>query len=463
MKDVLIRSPWPPVKNEEPPLNEYPRPSLVREHWLNLNGYWDYAVSDNLNSETLPAEWEGKILVPFALETALSGVGRPLKPSEALWYHRNFSLAKSWKGKNIRLNFEAVDYYCECFINDKSVGVHKGGYLPFSFDVTTALQNGENSICLKITDPTDKGMQPRGKQVAAPEKIWYESTSGIWQTVWLEPVAPEGYIEDYNCKWIEAEQTLNIEVAASSLEGKDLLVKAELTGPDNEQIIKTESPDMKLSFKIAEPNLWSPLNPKLYSLRLKLYKNENLIDTVEGYTTLRTINKAIDTFGHYRILLNGNPIFVNGLLDQGYWPESGMTAPSDDALIFDIEETKKLGFNCLRKHIKIESRRWYYHADRLGMLVIQDMVSGGINWTNAHLQVAFGLHRKDHNLKAYRKSGRADKAVRDEFEESIIETIGLLKRYNSIVCWVPFNESWGQYDALRIGNLVSSLDSTRTC
>ena len=461
MKEVTLQSPWPPMEGGRPPLDEYPRPALVRDRWMNLNGYWDYTVIPGARSAGIPREWEGKILVPFALETPLSGVRRPLGAEEVLWYHRRFTPDPSWKGRKILLHFEAVDYLCECFVNGRPAGEHRGGYFPFSFDITAFLKEGENSLHLKVTDPTDRGMQPRGKQVAEPGQIWYESTSGIWQTVWLEPVDSAGYVEGAACRWDEEGKTLTVEVKTAGTEGKTVSLEGTLGSPGKAPEVKALSAGGSLRFRIADPELWSPSRPALYDLKLRLSVDGRPADKVRSYAALRTVASAAGASGHRRIFLNGKPVFVNGLLDQGYWPESGMTAPSDRALVFDIEETKTLGFNCLRKHIKIESRRWYYHADRLGMLVIQDMVSGGKNRANPYLQIAFGIRRKDGGEAAYRKSGREDLAVRQEFEESVLQTLEHLKNHPSIICWVPFNESWGQFDARRIGETVSSADPTR--
>lgn len=451
---MSMRSVWYDKVDTACPLPEYPRPQLVRENWLNLNGKFDYAI--------LPAvqkwadKFDGEILVPFAVESLLSGVEKPLSPNDRLWYRKRFSVPTTMQGKNILLHFGAVDWQCEVFVNRNSVGTHTGGYCAFSFDITEYLTEGENELIVCVYDPTESGWQQRGKQVNDTHGFWYTATSGIWQTVWLEAVS-DVYVQKLRF--------------VPNIDREVIQVKTELNKEAEAEICATVSFADKVVFsgviekdaEIALPNaaLWSPETPNLYDVSLDIKVNGTLTDTVSSYFGMRKFHVDKDDKGIVRLFLNNQPYFQKGLLDQGYWPDGGMTPPTDEAMIFDIAEMKRLGFNMLRKHIKIEPLRWYYHCDRLGMIVWQDMMSGGkyIGDFYAGFLPNIGILRvKDNKYKVF---SRTEKSWRDDFERELTEMIDLLYNTVSLYCWVPFNEAWGQFDALRICAYVRKLDETR--
>lgn len=436
------------------PMPEYPRPQLERECWQNLNGVFHYKITDELCKQ--PDNFDGDILVPFAIESLLSGVEKPLNPSDRLWYVRSFSLNKNLKGKNILLHFGAVDWQCRVYVNKQLAGMHTGGYCAFSFDITDLLTSGENELAVCVYDPTDAGWQQRGKQVNKTHGFWYTATSGIWQTVWLEAVNP-CHIKKLkllpnidknliNIKTILSEHTSDIKIVAEIFDGENLLLTQQIS--TDEDIV------------LQNYTLWSPENPKLYDLKLTVWINEEVTDTVKSYFGMRKFNIAKDKKGLTRLFLNNEPYFQRGLLDQGYWCDSGMTPPTDEAMIFDIAEMKRLGFNMLRKHIKIEPMRWYYHCDRLGMIVWQDMVSGGAYIGDFYAGVLpnLGIGVKD---TVYSRFSRDKQEWRDDFKRELGEMIDQLYNTVSIYCWVPFNEAWGQFDALKICDYVKQLDESR--
>lgn len=451
---MSMRSVWYDKVDTACPLPEYPRPQLVRENWLNLNGKFDYAI--------LPAvqkwadKFDGEILVPFAVESLLSGVEKPLSPNDRLWYRKRFSVPTTMQGKNILLHFGAVDWQCEVFVNRNSVGTHTGGYCAFSFDITEYLTEGENELVVCVYDPTESGWQQRGKQVNDTHGFWYTATSGIWQTVWLEAVSDIyvqklRFVPDIDREVIQVKTELNKEAEAEICATVSFADKVVFSG-----VIEKDA-------EIALPNavLWSPETPNLYDISLEIKVDGTLTDTVSSYFGMRKFHVDKDSKGIVRLFLNNKPYFQKGLLDQGYWPDGGMTPPTDEAMIFDIAEMKRLGFNMLRKHIKIEPLRWYYHCDRLGMIVWQDMMSGGkyIGDFYAGFLPNIGiLHVKDNKYKVF---SRTEKSWRDDFERELTEMIDLLYNTVSLYCWVPFNEAWGQFDALRICAYVRKLDETR--
>ncbi len=451
---MSMRSVWYDKVDTACPLPEYPRPQLVRENWLNLNGKFDYAILPAAQNRV--EKFDGEILVPFALESLLSGVEKPLSPNDRLWYRKQFSVPDSMRGKNILLHFGAVDWQCEVFINRKSVGTHTGGYCAFTFDITEYLTDGINELMVCVYDPTESGWQQRGKQVNDTHGFWYTATSGIWQTVWLEAVE-EIYVT--KLRFIP------------NIDKEFIQVKTELNQEANVEIDAVVSLKNKTVFSgtidkdtaIALPNtaLWSPEEPNLYDISLEIRVNGVITDTVTSYFGMRKFHVDKDSRGITRLFLNNKPYFQKGLLDQGYWPDGGMTPPTDEAMIFDIAEMKRLGFNMLRKHIKIEPLRWYYHCDRLGMIVWQDMMSGGkyIGDFYAGVLPNIGILRiKDNKYKVF---SRTEKSWRDDFERELSEMIDLLYNTVSLYCWVPFNEAWGQFDALRICACVRSMDNTR--
>lgn len=424
-------------------LAEYPRPQMVRDEWMNLNGLWEYAITP---SEAEPEKMDGNILVPFAVESALSGVGRAVGENEALWYEREFVIPKGWAGQRVLLNFGAVDWKAEVYVDDTFVGEHTGGYAPFSFDVTDMLAKGKkHSLKVKVTDRTDKWFQPRGKQVSQPEGIWYTAVTGIWQTVWMEPV-PASHIDSYYAVADIDAGTLAVTVDAAVEDGD--VVEVVLLA-DGDPVAKAEGREVTLA--VPEMRLWSPSDPYLYDLEIKVLRDGEAVDAVKGYTAMRKISYAADKDGHKRMLLNNEPLFQYGPLDQGWWPDGLYTAPSDEALAFDIEKTKEMGFNMIRKHVKVEPARWYWHCDRLGMLVWQDMPSIADNSTNVW------------DNRTYENG--TDTPVPDDAKANYYkewgEVMAAFKVFPCIVTWVPFNEAWGQFDTEDVVKFTRAQDPTR--
>ncbi len=430
--------PWKPAENPlftewgkkldaEQVWTEYPRPTMVRGQWKNLNGLWDYAIRPR--KEARPDSWDGKILVPFCVESALSGVKRPVTPDERLWYRRTFDYPQLPLGKRLLLHFDAVDWQTTVWINGHTVGQHSGGYNRFSFDVTDFVRPGENELVVAVWDPTDTGWQPRGKQVLKPHGIWYTAVTGIWQTVWLEEV-PAEFIERVRITpdidrggvtvWVESPGGCAVRLEAF-LQGHKV---AEARGAAKQNVL----------LLISDPKLWWPDDPVLYDLKVTLFRGDQPLDEVWSYFGLRKIGVAKDQQGINRIMFNNKPLFHYGPLDQGWWPDGLYTAPSDDALRFDIVMTKKYGMNAVRKHVKYEPERWYYWCDKLGLLVWQDMPSGNFD------QAPEG---------------------RTNFRRELRAMIDRLYNHPCIVMWIPFNEGWGQHDTCEIADWVKSYDPSR--
>lgn len=425
---------------------EYPRPIMERSDWKNLNGLWEYALIEK--GAHLPKSFDGKILVPFAIESSLSGVGKRVGETQELVYQRFFDIPTNWKGQDVLLHFGAVDWKADVWVNDIKVGSHTGGYTPFSFNVTNALIKGKNKLVVKVWDPTDKGYQPRGKQVTRPEGIWYTPVTGIWQTVWLEPV-PKKYIKDIRI--------------TPDIDTKRLVVKAGLS--DNALNEMVEVLVYESGKKVAvgksmngEPvelampenlQLWSPQSPFLYTLKISLSSDGKQVDEVESYAAMRKYATRRDADGIVRLELNNKPLFQFGPLDQGWWPDGLYTAPTDEALLYDIQKTKDLGFNMIRKHIKVEPARWYTHCDKLGIIVWQDMPSGDRNpeWQN----------RKYFDGTERKRSIESEAQYRKEWKE----IIDCLYSYPCIGTWVPFNEAWGQFKTAEIADWTKQYDPTR--
>ena len=451
---MSMRSVWTDKVDKNCPLPEYPRPQMVRDSFLNLNGTFDYAI---VPKET---EWvtdfDGEILVPFAVESLLSGVEKPLSPENRLWYRKMFSLPQDMLGKRILLHFGAVDWQCSVYVNHKLAGQHTGGYCAFCFDITDLLQDGENELVVCVFDPTEEGHQQRGKQVNQTHGFWYTATSGIWQTVWLEAVNP-CHVENWRFLPDIDKELIHISTALSDAENTELQLQIRF----GNEFVFDGAITQEADVPVPNAKLWSPETPHLYDVTLTVLKDGVECDRVTGYFGMRKFNIAKDEKGITRLFLNNKPYFQRGLLDQGYWPDGGLTPPTDEAMIFDIREMKRLGFNMLRKHIKVEPARWYYHCDKLGMLVWQDMVSGGkyIGDFYAGVLPNIGiLHIKDDKYKVF---SREEPAWRDEFKEELCEMIDQLYNTVSLYCWVPFNEAWGQFDALAICDLVRKKDRSR--
>lgn len=423
---------------------EYPRPQMQRDNWTNLNGNWDYAVTSIKDSET-PTEWTGKILVPYSLESKLGGVSRLLDATEALWYHRTFD-AKNAAGKRSLLNFEAVDYRCEAFVNGKSVGKHVGGNTPFSFDVSDALKDGENELVVRVEDATEE-WQLRGKQVLNARGIWYTQVSGIWQTVWLEEVSAN-HLQDVK---------VSTDATAGSISVKPIATKggtAKVVVREGDKVVAKSTGSDAITLTVPDAKLWSPASPTLYDLEVTLVdESGNELDRVHSYAGIRDVGKVKDKDGHWRFTLNGEVVFHWGPLDQGWWPDGLLTPPSDEAMLFDIKWTKAAGFNMIRKHIKVEPRRFYYHCDRLGMMVWQDQVSGGIGRNNGWPAWT--------RLKPNPVDAKWPPKQHQQFMAELEEMIGSLESHPSIVVWTPFNEAWGQHQTVKVGKWTSKRDPSR--
>ena len=434
---------WGENLDPENVLPEYPRPQLVRDRWINLNGLWEYAITP---VDAVPEKMDGHILVPFAVESALSGVGRSVTEHDALWYEREFSVPKDWAGSRIMLNFGAVDWKAEVYVNDELAGCHTGGYAPFSFDVTDLLLQGKtNSLKVKVTDGTDSWFQPRGKQVSEPEGIWYTAVTGIWQTVWMEPVS-ESYVKSFHSVADIDASVLNVYVDAVLTEGDACEVV--LMGCGN---VINKGRGTEVSLHVPQMKLWSPDSPYLYDVEVNIVRDGAVVDRVSGYAAMREISYRKDASGHKRMCLNGEPLFQYGPLDQGWWPDGLYTAPSDEALAFDIQKTKDFGFNMIRKHVKVEPARWYWHCDRLGMLVWQDMPSIEDNHENVWGNRAYDTGT-DYPVTQEGK---------DNYYKEWGEVIAAFKGFPCIVVWVPFNEGWGQFDTEDVVQFTRAQDPTR--
>lgn len=436
----MLTTKWGEALDREHPLPEYPRPQLRRESFLNLNGVWQYAVS-TLNSE--PEEYDGDIVVPFPLESELSGVGRVLQPGEYLWYRREFTLPEDFNVGRVLLHFGAVDQCARVWVNGMDACTHTGGYLPFSADITGLLFEGENTLVVRVTDDTDRSYHTRGKQKLKPGGIWYSPVSGIWQTVWCESV-PENYISSLFITPHLEDGSVELLVMGEGA------VRAVIDGDAYDFEAGTSA-----LLKLREVRAWSPEEPYLYKLELAMGD-----DRVESYFAMRSVGIGEDRNGVKRLLLNGKPYFQNGLLDQGWWPDGLYTAPSDEAMAFDIAAAKTMGFNMLRKHVKVEPLRWYYHCDRLGMLVWQDMPNGGGAYSALTVSAPLltGSHSRDDK---YSKFARREEKGRDEFREELLDMVSHLYNAPSIVTWVIFNEGWGQFDSDKCAEAVLELDSSR--
>jgi beta-galactosidase/beta-glucuronidase len=440
--DNPLTTPWTAKVSPTNALPEYPRPQLTRPKWTNLNGLWDYAITPK--DAARPTQFEGQFLVPYPVESALSGVKRALKPDQRLWYRRGIT-ATAAKNARLLLHFGAVDWRAEVFINGKSVGVHEGGYDPFTFDITAAVNPRAKSqeLVVAVTDPTNTGLQPRGKQVLDPNGIWYTAVSGIWQTVWLEPV-PTAFIRDLVLTPDLDGKKLRLSVDASTPAGFTAI--ARLHGQVVGRAIANTGAETAIALDRVEP--WSPDSPTLYDVEVRLTSG----DTVKSYFGMRKVEVRKDAAGVNRIFLNNAPRFLIGPLDQGWWPDGLYTAPTDEALRSDIDTLKKLGFNMARKHVKVEPARWYYWCDKLGFLVWQDLPSATTRGGNP-------------NPTSVRRNAAADAKFPPEaasdFRRELEAMVRQLHNAPSIVVWVPFNEGWGQHDTNEILRWVKSLDPSR--
>jgi beta-galactosidase/beta-glucuronidase len=425
---------------------EYPRPALAREEWTNLNGLWKYKITPNDKADP-PAQWAGDILVPFAIESALSGVKKRISPEQALWYRRDLPTLPKPEGKRTLLHFEAVDYQSTVWINNTKVGENTGGNLPFSFDITHHLKDGINTLTLKVIDQTNKAdaYQLHGKQVLKPAGIWYTPVSGIWQTVWLEQVPEKHIISAKITPSISGKVAISLETAGGSGEAT---VTASLAG---KEVARTTGPSDSIQLTIPEPKLWSPDSPTLYDLTIRFGNDE-----VKSYTGLRETTVIKDADGHLRLALNGKEIFHWGTLDQGWWPDGLLTPPSDEAMVSDIKFLKDAGFNTIRKHIKVEPRRYFTHCDRIGMLVWQDQVSSGTGKkSDGHVSPKWTRLLPDPSDAEWPDAAHA------QYMKELKLMMDTLHNHPSIVQWVPFNEAWGQHRTMDVGKWAVAYDPSR--
>lgn len=449
-----LRTVWGDRLDKDKVLQEYPRPQMVRDNYTILNGMYHYAFT---KSSDMPESYDGEILVPFSPETELSGVGRQLQPDEYLWYERSFVLEQIPQKKRLLLHFGACDERCRVYINGEQVGSHSGGYQAFSFDITASIKEGENKLQVCVKDVSDSSYHGRGKQMLKNGGMFYTAQSGIWQTVWYEWV-PETYVESIHIIPHFDEDSVEIELFTKEEEGAYLPYKVVVY--ENDRIVSEMSTKdgHKLVLPIPDKKIWSPVSPFLYQVTITYGE-----DKLQSYFGMRHFSVEKDSNGIPRLCLNHVPYFQNGILDQGYWPESLLTPVSDEAMIYDIQEAKRLGFNMIRKHCKIEPMRWYYHCDRLGMLVWQDMINGGESYNLLKTTYIPTVIRKMQQLKDshYAFHSRAEAKGRKEWKKECLETIEQLYNCTSICTWVLFNEGWGQFDAQENTEMVLEKDNTR--
>ncbi len=435
-----IMSRWAQDVDPKNPLPEYPRPQMRRGEWQNLNGLWQYAIRHK--RKDAPDMYDGQILVPYPIESALSGVTREVEKRNRLWHRREFELNREWRDQRILLHFGAVDWQSEVWVNGQKVGEHKGGYDPFSFDITAALKDTPiQEIVVAVWDPTDAGYQPRGKQVNKPEGIWYTSVTGIWQTVWLEPV-PQTAIDTIRITPDIDAKLLRLSANVVNAQPGDTLVATAYDGDTQVAQVAGAVTDT-VALSIENPKLWSPDTPFLYDLKVSVQRDGDAIDNIESYFGMRKIALQKDAQGINRLFLNNAPLFQYGPLDQGWWPDGLYTAPTDEALRYDVEITRQMGFNMARKHVKVEPARWYYHCDQLGLLVWQDMPNG-----DKHISPDEPDIKRSDDSKA-------------QYYQELQALIDNLYNAPCIVMWVPFNEGWGQFDTQEVTDWTTKYDPTR--
>jgi len=437
-----IKTQWAEKVDPSNVLPEYPRPLIQRNDWVNLNGLWEYSIRPK--GGATPTQFDGNILVPFAIESSLSGVQKEVGVSNELWYKRTFSVPDSWKGKNVILNFGAVDWKCEVSLNGTVIGSHQGGYTPFSFDITPYLVKGEQSLVVRVYDPVDSSYIPRGKQVSKPGGIFYTSVSGIWQTVWMEPVDANHIV---SLKTVPNLDASVIEFTASASEDVGVVTVEIL---EQGKVISSAkgAPGCRISVPVSEPKLWSPDSPYLYDVSVTLSVGGKVVDSFKSYAAMRKVSVKTNSRGYKAIALNDKVIFNYGPLDQGWWPDGLYTAPTDEALAFDVQKTKEFGYNMIRKHVKVEPARWYYHCDRLGVMVWQDMPSGdkGSAW--------------DTRFQAGKDAPRSEESKADYYAEWN-EIMDFCYSNPSVIVWIPFNESWGQFDTEKVVEFTKAKDPSR--
>lgn len=441
-----IKTKWAEQINPQNVLPEYPRPQLERTDWVNLNGEWEYAIKPK--GEVEPNSFDGNILVPFAVESSLSGVQKEVGENNELWYKRSFAVPANWKNKEVVLNFGAVDWKADVFVNDILIGSHQGGFTPFSFNITPYLTGKSNQkLVVRVWDPSDRGYQPRGKQTSNPEGIWYTPVTGIWQTVWLEPVATNHITSVKSIPNID-NGTMNVTVGTSQ-PCNTAVVEVKLL--DKGQVVASAKgvQGKELRLAVQNPTLWDTSNPYLYDMKVSLTKDGKVVDDVKSYTAFRKISSKRDANGIMRMQLNNKNLFQYGPLDQGWWPDGLYTAPTDEALLYDIVKTKDWGFNMIRKHVKVEPARWYYHCDKEGILVWQDMPSGDM-----------GNQWAPHTYNGGTDKERSSASIANYYQEWK-EIMDLCVSHPSVVVWVPFNEAWGQFDTEKVAEWTKNYDPSR--
>ena len=449
-----IKTQWGKNLDPDKVWQEYPRPQLERKEWMNLNGLWKYSINKQIS---YPEPFDGNILVPFPVESSLSGVMKTFTKDDILWYEKEVEIPKEWEGRHILINFGAVDWKCEVYVNKKRVGEHTGGYSYFYFDITNYLKQGKNKINLKVIDVSDTvysnwgKYQPVGKQTITPNGIWYTPASGVWQTVWLEPVN-DTFIEKVEINNNFDTTTIGVAFKVSN----DVSLPMEINVSFNGKIVGTNKgkSNENISIKLSNENFkpWSPSEPNLYTIEAKLLSDSGeLLDSISSYTVIRKVEKKQDSKGFLRIYLNNKPLFNMGPLDQGYWPDGIYTAPSEEAMLFDIKRLKELGFNTIRKHVKTEPFRYYYECDKIGMVVWQDMPSGNVDGSGSWDTSSIG---------AGRDTVRTQKS-KDNYYKEWEEIIENLKFFQCIIIWTPFNEAWGQFDTEAVVNFTRGIDSSR--
>ncbi|RPD50691.1 glycoside hydrolase family 2 protein [Paracnuella aquatica] len=443
-----ISTPWAAKVNPAAPLPEYPRPQLVRNTWMNLNGLWDYSLLPQ-GGDARPANFDGKILVPFAVESSLSGVAKTVGKDSVLWYRRTVTLPRNFNGQKVLLHFGAVDWQADVYVNGKPAGTHKGGYDPFSFDITPHLKRGQQEIVVRVWDPSDDGPQPRGKQVKRPHGIWYTPVTGIWQTVWLEAV-PQTYISETKQTPDFDSKQVTVQAQVAGAQASDVVQVSVMAG--GAEVAKGQgSPGSDITITVPNGRAWSPKDPFLYDLKYTVLRNGRKLDEAKSYFALRKVSMAPDAAGIQRMLLNNEFVFHFGPLDQGWWPDGLYTAPTDEALKYDIEQTLAMGFNTIRKHVKTEPARWYRYCDEMGVLVWQDMPSGdlGARWESRPGIVGLGRDME--------RKPESEQIFRTEWAEIMKD----LHNFPSIVVWVPFNEAWGQFKTAELVEWTVKQDPSR--
>lgn len=443
----VLKTKWAEQVDASSPLPEYPRPQMVREQWMSLNGQWDLAITDYPSN--VPSAFDQQITVPFPIESTLSGIKQRITSDQRIWYKRSFQVPASWKNQRLLLHFEAVDWEAEVYVNHQKVGIHQGGYDPFVIDITDALiGSGPQELMVAVWDPTSEGTQPRGKQATNPQAIWYTPVSGIWQSVWLEPVKQQ-YISSFKTTPDLDNERFLFKVAANKWIPDELNVVIDIKEGNRTIASASGKVDMEIPIKLTDPKLWSPDSPFLYDIEVRLMRGKRTLDQISSYAGMRKIGQTKDAQGHMRFTLNNEIIFMYGTLDQGWWPDGLYTAPTDEALQYDIKVTKDMGFNTIRKHVKVESARWYYHCDKMGMLVWQDMPSGdkSARWDPPSGHAGIEMQRTAQSKQQFFKEWKA-----------IMTTF---YNHSSIVMWVPFNEGWGQFETEKTIEWTINEDPSR--